>query len=388
MTGKVLRAIGLMSGTSMDGIDVALLETDGESIACVGPSRAFPYSDHFRDQLRDALRDGQGLTDRTARPGCLTEVEQQLTGLHVEAVEAFLGQNNLKKTSVDVVGFHGQTVWHRTGGGKMMNNTATAIDGDLLSGITIQLGDGAHLARALGIPVVYDMRANDVAMGGQGAPLVPAYHRALAVDVRHRPLAVVNIGGVANVTWIGEDGHLLAFDTGPGNALIDDYICATSNQEYDVNGGRAAAGTINEDTLATFLRHDFFFKIPPKSLDRNEFSSVLPMRGIREDLTATLTAFTAETIARSTRHFPAPPQLWVVTGGGRKNATLMQMIAERVENAVVPAEAVGWRGDDLEAEAWAFLAVRCVKDLPITFPGTTGVFEPAKGGVVAAPSDF
>jgi anhydro-N-acetylmuramic acid kinase len=239
------------------------------------------------------------------------------------------------------------------------------------------------LARAVGIDVVYDLRAADVTAGGQGAPLAPVYHRALAARLPERPVAVVNIGGVGNITWIGRDGTLIAFDTGPGNALLDDWMLTRTGRAVDADGATAARGRIDEDALTALLTHPYFGEQPPKSLDRNAFS-IDPVRSLSlEDGAATLAAFTAASLARAREHMPEPPMLWVVSGGGRRNRTLMAMIAERVDGAVAPAEAVGFDGDAVEAEAWAYMAVRSLKGLPITFPGTTGVREPLTGGALA-----
>ena len=233
--------------------------------------------------------------------------------------------------------------------------------------------------------MVYDLRAADVAAGGQGAPLVPVYHRALAARIEARPVAILNIGGVSNITWIAADGRLLAFDTGPGNAMIDDLVKRRLGEAYDTDGALAAKGKVHEDYVKEYLRHSFFAAAPPKSLDRNAFAGEMVDALPTEDAAATLTAFTAQSIAKAREHLPAEPRLWVVCGGGRKNKTLMGMLAGCVENAVVPAEAAGLDGDAIEAEAWAYLAVRSLKGLPITFPGTTGVCEPLTGGVLVKP---
>jgi anhydro-N-acetylmuramic acid kinase len=364
--GKTLRALGLMSGTSMDGIDVALIETDGEDVLTRGPSGTHAYSETFRANLRSALADAAALARRDERPGQLAMLEQYLTDLHVEAVGQFLEDHRIDASEIAVVGFHGQTVLHAP-----------------QRRLTVQLGDGGRLAKQTGIDVVYDMRAADVAAGGEGAPLAPAYHRALTAKLRERPIAVLNIGGVANVTWIGRQGELLAFDTGPGNAMIDDWMQRRLGFPRDENGALAAKGRVHDDYVTQYLRHSYFGEPPPKSLDRNAFSPWLVHALSPEDGAATLTAFTATSIARAREHFPEQPELWLVSGGGRRNKTLMAMIAERVEAAVAPAEAAGIDGDSLEAEAWAYLAVRSLNGLPITFPGTTGVARPLTGGVLA-----
>ncbi len=361
-----MRAIGLMSGTSMDGIDIALIETDGEQRVRRFSGISVPYDDDFRGRLRQALRDAAGLFDRKARPGCLAAVEQELTTRHAALVTRFIGNLALQPSAIDVIGFHGQTVLHKPE-----------------AGLTVQLGDGGRLAELTGIDVVSDLRAADVAAGGQGAPLVPVYHRALVSGLPQRPIVVVNIGGVANVTWIGQRGELIAFDTGPGNAMIDDWMRSRAATAFDLEGKVAAEGRVREDYLAEYLRHSHFSAPPPKSLDRNAFPIELVDELTLADGAATLTALTAASIARSREHMPTEPALWVVAGGGRKNRTLMSMIAGRVENAVVPAEAVGLDGDLLEAEAWAYLAVRSRLGLPVTFPGTTGVTRPMTAGVWA-----
>lgn len=367
--GKVMRAIGLMSGTSMDGIDVALVETDGEDAIRRGPSSTFAYPPEFRALLARAVGDAAAISDRRARTGCMGEAERQLTERHAEAVLRFMGDRMLQPMGIDVIGFHGQTVLHRPE-----------------QQLTVQLGDGPLLARKIGVDVVHDLRAADVAAGGQGAPLAPIYHRALAAKLPDRPAAFLNIGGVANVTWIGREGELLAFDTGPGNGMIDDLMLLKCGASRDEGGQMAAQGRVYEDYVTQYLRHSYFGEPPPKSLDRKTFLLELVEGLAPNDAAATLTAFAAAAVASARAHFPEQPAVWVVCGGGRKNRTLMSMIAANVENAVVPSEAIGIDGDSLEAEAWAYMAVRSLKGLPITFPGTTGVARPSTGGVLARAS--
>jgi anhydro-N-acetylmuramic acid kinase len=249
--------------------------------------------------------------------------------------------------------------------------------------LTVQIGDGPALAAATGIDVVYDMRAADCAAGGQGAPLAPVYHQALASKVSERPIAFVNIGGVANITWIGADGTLIAFDTGPGNAMIDDWVMKRTGAPRDEDGALAAGGTVHEDYVSAYLRHNHFAAPVPKSLDRNAFDVSLVDPLSTEDGAATLTAFTAASIARAREHVPEEPRMWIVAGGGRRNRTLMAMLAGYVQSAVVPVEALGFDGDAVEAEAWAYLAVRSLDYQPITFSGTTGVRYPETGGVLS-----
>jgi anhydro-N-acetylmuramic acid kinase len=367
-------AIGLMSGTSQDGVDLALLDTDGETIAHFGATACRPYGKAERVLLRRASAAAANLTERNARPGTVAEAEVLVTDAHAEAVEAFLAANDVKADDVSVIGFHGQTLLHRPE-----------------SGLTIQIGDGSALAARLGIPVVYDFRAADMAAGGQGAPLAPIFHRALArLSGRKPPLAVLNIGGVANVTFIDGD-DLIACDTGPGNALLDDFLRLRTGRPLDTDGRIAASGRVDGAMIERLLRHPFFAMPPPKSLDRNDFREWVgdafadSVENVA-DGAATLTALTAASIARIVPLLPRPPACWIVSGGGARNPTLMRMLAERLAPArLEPAHAAGWSADSLEAQAFAYLAVRSLRGLPITFPGTTGAPRPLTGGVLAKP---
>jgi anhydro-N-acetylmuramic acid kinase len=365
-----MQAIGLMSGTSLDGVDIAAVSTDGERITALGPRGYRPYAEAERALLRQALAEATALDDRAARPGALARAEELVTAAHGEAVARFLAEHDIRP---DIIGFHGQTVLHRPE-----------------RRLTVQIGAGETLARLTGIPVAYDFRAADVAAGGQGAPLVPVFHRALAASLdRPRPLMVLNVGGVANVTWLGGEGDdPIACDTGPGNALIDDFMRARSGAAFDESGETAARGAVDEAWLARALADPFFAEPPPKSLDRNAFAANVETLDelSLEDGAATLAAFTAATVARIVEHLPRPPRSVIVAGGGARNRTLMHMLAERLAPATVEtAEAVGWSADALEAQAFAFLAARHVRGLPITFPGTTGVARAMTGGVMARP---
>lgn len=364
-------AIGLMSGTSLDGVDVAALKTDGERILGFGPTGYRPYADEERGLLRQALADGRALTDRAARPGVLAEAEAFITRAHAEAVEAFLEANAIARKDVTIVGFHGQTVLHRPA-----------------EKLTVQIGDGAALARRLGLTVAYDFRAADVAAGGQGAPLVPIFHQALARSIdRPHPIAVLNIGGVANVTWV-DGGDPVACDTGPGNALIDDFMRARTGAPLDRDGDQAARGKVDETFIARVLAHPFFDLPCPKSLDRNDFALAnigLPDMAV-PDGAATLSALTAASVARIVPQLPEPPKAWIVAGGGARNPTLMKMLAARLTPAAVEtADAVGWSSQSIEAQAFAYLAMRTLNVLPITFPQTTGAPQAMGGGVVFRP---
>ena len=390
---KVMRALGLMSGTSLDGIDVALITTDGENVVERGPAMTFPYGEPMRGLLRAAIADAKGLTARNERPGALPHAERELTEHHGAAVSGFLRKQGIARETIDVIGFHGQTVLHKHVLNKhiTISEPRAVLDTPRIaaeikpSTMTVQLGLGEMLAEYTRIPVVYDLRANDTINGGQGAPLVPVYHRALAAKLPQRPLAIVNIGGVANVTWIGRNGDIVAFDTGPGNALIDDWVKRKTGASHDKDGALASNGQVEEIIVSKYLSGPFFHAPGPKSLDRNAFSLDL-LDGLSiEDGAATLSDFTARAIAKAGFLVPERPELWIICGGGRRNKMLMAMIAGLVEEAVVPAEAVGFNGDSVEAEAWAYLAVRSLKGLAITFPGTTGAPKPMTGGVLAKP---
>ncbi|MDP2356950.1 MAG: anhydro-N-acetylmuramic acid kinase [Beijerinckiaceae bacterium] len=364
------RAIGLMSGTSMDGIDVALVDTDGRALASPGPASFYPYDDTERALLRAAIAEALPLEDRTARPGKVGEAERLITTRHAEAVDAFISEHRLDRSTIAVVGFHGQTVLHRP-----------------QKRLTIQIGDGKALSTALGLPVAWDMRAADVAAGGQGAPLVPAWHRALVAAGRLRgPVLVINLGGVGNVTYVADgDVNPIAFDTGPANALIDDLMLERTGVAMDRDGRAAAAGAVNSAALKALLSHPYFSAPAPKSLDRNAFSRAAVARLSTEDAAATLAAFTAQTLALSLKLLPAQPRLAIVCGGGARNATLMSMVADALPFTVEAASARGLNGDAIEAQAFAYLAVRVLEGLPLTFPTTTGAPAPLTGGVVSHP---
>src|ERR1700739_4155148 len=292
----VLTAIGLMSGTSLDGVDVALIETDGRRVQSLGPSGYRPYSEPERRLLRQALTEAVHLPQRDARPGVLAEAERVVTQAHAEAVKAFTAQTHLSSEDIDIVGFHGQTVLHRPE-----------------RRLTVQIGDAAALAKAIHIPVMHDFRAADVAAGGQGAPFVPVYHRALAQSLgREGPIVVVNIGGVSNITYIDGADTLIACDTGPGNALIDDFMFRVMSQPFDCEGRLAAQGLADQAWIARALELPFFAVPPPKSLDRNDFAALKLGAVSPPDGAATLTALTVAAIARIVPLLPKVPKSWIV----------------------------------------------------------------------------
>ena len=369
-----MRAIGLMSGTSMDGIDLAVIETDGEQVMRFGPSAVHFYNESEQGVLRRAVEEAPAMRTREERAGAIAQAERVVTALHGAAVNMFLDANGIDRRGIDVVGFHGQTILHRP-----------------QARLTVQLGDGAALARVVGIPVVHDFRAADVAAGGQGAPLVPVYHQALAGRLdRPRPIAVLNLGGVANITYI-DGADPIACDTGPANALIDDFMRARTGATCDEEGRAAAAGRVDEAAIARLVLHPFFALPAPKSLDRNDFRQWVAAHAALADMSiadgaATLTALTAATVACVRKILPRPPATWIVAGGGARNATLLRMLAEQLSPATVEtANRIGWSADALEAQAFAFLAVRSLEGLPLTFPSTTGVPEPMTGGILARP---
>lgn len=346
---KKYRAIGLMSGTSLDGVDAALISTDGEGFVQQEGFLTFPYAESFRDKIRTCF----GLTPSELSKAA--EAERELTIAHVSAVKELLRQKNLTPADIDMIGFHGHTISHAPH-----------------DGYTCQIGDGKLLSEMTGIPVVYDIRMADVMAGGQGAPLAPIYHQALAHDQK-KPVVFLNIGGVANVTYVGEDGDVLAFDTGPGNALLDDWILKHTGKSYDEGGAIAKSGKVNEKILYELLMHPYFLVKPPKSLDRNAFVNRVCDSLSLEDGAATLAAFTVNSIAKSAEHFPLSAHKWIVCGGGRLNKFLMESLQKVISVPVVPIEDIGFNGDAIEAEAWAYIAVRNTLGLHISYPTTTGI---------------
>ncbi len=399
----MMTAIGLMSGTSMDGIDVALVTTDGENAVSCGPSLMVAYEPAFRRRLEAALEEAKVLEAREGRPGILFDVERELTDRHAGAVQRLLFENGLLPGDIDVIGFHGQTVLHRP-----------------TRRLTVQLGDGQRLADLTGVAVVYDMRANDMIHGGQGAPLVPAYHRALAAslgqDMRAAgPVAFVNVGGISNATFIDGDAEPVAFDCGPGNALIDQWVQQAAGIPYDDAGAIASEGKVDEAVVSSYLAHPFFAIGGPKSLDRNDFT-LDSARGLElADGAATLARVTARAILVSAAALPKPPATVIVCGGGRRNAAIMRELSSDLHRtgqdehpgmaqdrmtgrnrkhgpaagerppSVIAAEQAGFDGDAMEAQAWAYLAVRSLKGLALTWPSTTGCDAPATGGVLVRP---
>ncbi len=357
-----IRALGAMSGTSLDGVDAAVVETDGARLYGFGPSRYRPYSDAERAVLTRALGRWPG--------GDLEEALEVVQNAHLEALSGF--------EDIDLVGFHGQTLAHEPQGRG-----------------THQLGDGDALAQGLGLPVVWDFRSADIRLGGEGAPLAPFYHFACAHWMgATAPLAFLNLGGVGNLTWVDprkarpdEAGALLAFDTGPANAPINDVMQARRGVAFDRDGALARQGRVAQGALELFLEDGFFLRMPPKSLDRDAFKDMIELVTELDDAdaVATLTAMSATAVMRGMEHCPDPPERLLVTGGGRHNPVMMEMLRAGLECPVEPVEAAGLDGDMLEAQAFAHLAVRVARGLPTSCPGTTGVRASVAGGTLSRP---
>lgn len=350
---KEYRAIGLMSGTSLDGVDAALLRTDGHAFVAQEGWAYVPYPAALREKIRACF-------NKPPDPA----VERELTLVNAEAVKKLLAEKKLRPDDVNFVGFHGQTISHAPERGH-----------------TCQMGDGKLLAQLIGIDVVNDLRAADVKAGGQGAPMLPVYHEAMMAG-QPKPAAVLNIGGISNVTFIPKQGELLSFDLGAGSALLDDWMREKTGKFYDENGATAKAGTVDKSVVERMMAHPFFEKKPPKSLDRNAFSKDLVANMTLENGAATLAAFTVRGILKALQFLPEKPLRWIVAGGGRKNEFFMEAMRKHLGVEVIAIEDLGFNGNATEAEGWAYLAVRSYLGLPLSFPGTTGVWQPTTGGVL------
>lgn len=345
--------IGLMSGTSMDAIDVAWLRTDGEQLIEQGPAGEFAYLPQEREAVRKVLG--------SRHPS--DEAVKAVTDAHIRAVAAFLQVHPQLQSGLELIGFHGQTTFH-----------------DPAKHVTVQIGSAQRIADHFRVPVVHDFRSADVAAGGEGAPFAPLYHQALAVTLE-KPLAVLNLGGVGNVTWMNGE-EILAFDTGPASAMIDDWMLREAGKPLDHNGETARQGNVDSVRVRNWMSSDYFAKKPPKSLDRNDFEADVAGMSVA-DGAATLLEFTVESVSLAREHMPASPLFWIVTGGGRKNVYLMERLRQVLGVQLEPVEAAGWNGDALEAQCFAWLAVRSRRGLPLSLPATTGVPEPMTGGRTA-----
>jgi len=355
--------VGMMSGTSMDGIDLKAIKTDGQEVFEMSEGLMVPYTDQFRDKLRSIL----GYAEKTPE---VLEIEKDLTLLHAEAFSQYLKIRNIPHKEVGLIGFHGHTILHQPP--SRFSNPRTW-----------QIGDGELLSQITQTKVVYNMRENDLKHDGEGAPLVPLYQQALAKKAE-KPIAIINIGGISNVTWLGEKKEILAFDMGPGNALLDDWVKKNCDKNYDKDGLISAKGCIHSGIIETFEAHPYFKQKAPKSLDRQDFT-LDSVRGLSlEDGAATLAEMTAIAIKKGISSFPTLPHTYIVTGGGRLNNFLMKRLSFHLKPSTVKTtEKVGWDGDFIEAEAFAFLAVRSLKKLPLTMPTTTGVSKAVSGGMIS-----
>lgn len=356
---KVYTVIGMMSGTSMDGVDAALITTDGQQVFHRLRFESLMYPKSLQKLITRCLnleQDPEGL---------IPEAAHLLTQIHVNLVKKIAAGQ-----MVDYIGFHGHSVLHRPDQAR-----------------THQIGNAKLLANLTQISVVHDFRSADMRAGGQGAPLIPVYHRALVYGMTDlpRPVAIVNLGGVGNVTYIGADDTLVAFDTGPGNALIDDWVRGQSTLSYDENGDLGLQGQVDHDRLNQWMQHEYFQRAIPKSLDRNDFANCDVSGLSLIDGAATLAAFTARSVMAASQYFPTPPRLWVISGGGRHNQAIMQELKRLTNARVRPSDTCGWDGDAMEAEGFALMAVRSVLGLPISFPSTTGCARPMTGGELTTP---
>ena len=359
-------SLGLMSGTSQDGIDVGIIETNGDKIYDIGPSLSFPYSDIFRKKLRKIINNAVN----SSLPSNNNQVSVELSQLHIKAIGKLIDSLSLdnKYKNPDIIGFHGHTIIHLPE-----------------KSLTQQIGDSKYIANKLNIPVVGDFRLNDVLNGGQGAPLVPIFHKAM-IQNEISPIAIINIGGISNITWIDNSNNkLIAFDMGPGNCLLDDWVVKHTDEKYDRDGIFSYSGIVNDKWVSKMMKNNFFLKLYPKSIDRSYFTS----RGLStlnfEDGAATLISLTVKSILAGINQCPRLPKYIYLSGGGRKNKTLIRELKKNCSCEILMIDEIDWDGDMLEANAFAFLAVRTLKGFPLTYPQTTGVRTPMLGGKVFLP---
>jgi anhydro-N-acetylmuramic acid kinase len=352
---KALTVIGMMSGTSFDGIDAAIVTTDGQTVSSTGKALFRPYADDLRQSIRTLLHGKLDVQE-------LVEVENLLSREHASVALELLEQAKLTSADIDLIGFHGHTLYHNPH-----------------MGHTMQTGNPSLLAELTGIDVIFDFRRRDVAAGGSGAPLVPLFHQALFKEA-DKPLVVLNIGGVANITYLGKTGEIVAGDCGPGCALIDDFMHHALKQKFDDGGNFARTGKVDAQILKQMMQHEFFTQKPPKSLDRNAFAGIQDQLShlSPQDAIATLTHITAAGIHSICKFLPEVPKTWVVGGGGRHNKFLLEILRNSYGIETTPVD----NGDFLEAQAFGFLAVRSYYNLPLSVPTTTGVSRPVSGGAL------
>ena len=384
---KSVWAVGLMTGTVLDGyIDVALLKTDGDRTVEFGPYSLEPYQTGTVELLKETLESALNWNFSGPEPDIFRQAEQLITAEQSQAVANVLSAAGIDRADVAAIGFHGQTVLHHP-----PDKTTDGSD-ERSIGQTRQLGNGQAMADNLGIPVVWDFRSADMRSGGQGAPLAPVYHRALLQKARNEHtldgnVAILNLGGVANITWWGGGDRLAAFDTGPANAPINDWVIKHGLGRMDVDGKLAASGSVDENKLKELLEHPYLSAPWPKSLDRFDFSAAMAEGCSAADGASLLTAFSAAAVGKALDLLPERPGTLVLSGGGRHNPVLADAISNRAAVNIVNADELGWRGDAVEAECFAYLAIRSLQALPLSFPSTTGVTAACKGGIVSYPVD-
>lgn len=368
---KVITAIGMISGTSLDGIDAAIIKSDGEHVERIGTPYHRPYTKDEQSLLKSALAEARAEGRPTRSNILINNAEEMITKLHAEVIKEIIEANDIQADDIDIIGFHGQTVLHGPE-----------------EGWTWQIGDGKTLAELTKISVIHDLRRNDMEHGGEGAPLAPIYHHIVArsSDVDY-PVAMLNLGGVGNITWIGgpDAANMLAFDTGPANALLDDLVRKNTDLPFDKGGEISAKGTVDQVLVQKWLNNDYFKQTAPKSLDRDDFNVDEVHALSLEDGAATLCAFSVRCVKLAEDLCPAPVKHWYVCGGGAKNPVMMKMLDVELDGSVEPVNALGFDSDYIEAEAFALMAIRKIYDLPISFPGTTGVSKPCTGGVLNSP---
>ncbi|WP_371398185.1 anhydro-N-acetylmuramic acid kinase [Fretibacter rubidus] len=379
MDKQNLTAIGLMSGTSLDGVDAALVHTDGEAHVKTAQHIFRAYTDEERAVLVETMRQAVKWNFVGPSPNIFAKAEDIVDAAHVDAITSLLAKTDTQ--DIDLIGYHGQTVLHHAaiqGQGQ----------GQGQKGATLQIGRGQALADEFGIPTAYDFRSNDVSVGGQGAPLAPVYHKALVMAAGlSGNTAVINIGGVSNVTVVVADGNIAASDCGPGNGPLDSWVSQNGLGEYDKDGVLSLRGTPDIARLEGWLKRPFFLKNVPKSADRYDFDVLSTMHGMSIDNgAATLSMFCALAIQNTLNQYHQAIENIVVCGGGRHNPAIIAALTEALSTRVINCDDLGWDGDALEAQAFAYMAVRHKKRLPLSFPSTTGVSNPVTGGVLATPN--
>ena len=369
LNSKNFIALGLMSGTSADGIDVAILTTDGKAKIKLGPSGYYPFSKSFITKIKSIFKKKLNI-DKSKKQKRIIKIENEFTQLNFIAINKFLKKNKINKKKIDVVGFHGQTISH---------NPA--------SGYSWQIGNSQKLANLLNIKVVSNFRENDIKNGGQGAPLTPIFHYYLTKKMKKK-ICFINLGGISNITYFNHRSktslnNMLAFDAGPCCSLIDDWISKNSNNKFDNFGLLARKGNVKKEIIHNFLKKPYFSKLPPKSLDRSFFSLSLLKKLNIEDGAATLNYLVANSVLKAFDYFPNNPNLCILSGGGRLNKFLVELISNKLKKSkILLAENYNWNGDSIEAHAFAYLSVRKLLNLPITFPKTTGIKKPLTAGQI------